>query len=61
MSKPETRSVVPPCPACGNPLGLYYAECLTCYAHAGDYSLTDYLHTGEGAGPGAGANRTDTL
>ena len=39
-STPEND--VPPCPSCGKPLGLYFAECPTCYDHAGDYSLSDY-------------------
>lgn len=33
---------VPPCPDCRKPLGLYFAECWTCYTHALDYALSDY-------------------
>lgn len=43
--------VVPPCPACARPLGLYFAECLTCFAHAEDFSYADYFPTAETGEP----------
>ena len=33
---------VPNCPDCGKPLGLYYADCDTCWVNAGTYSLAEY-------------------
>jgi hypothetical protein len=40
---------IPDCPACGKPLGLFYGDCLTCYAHADDYSLVQYRRSSEGS------------
>lgn len=39
----DERSVVPDCPVCGRPLGLFYAECGHCAVHADDYSYRDYV------------------
>jgi hypothetical protein len=35
-------TLIPNCPECGDLLGLYYAECVTCAHHASDYSFAEY-------------------
>lgn len=37
-------SGVPKCIACGELLGLYYADCWVCWEHREDYTLSDYRH-----------------
>lgn len=41
-SNEKDQRRVPDCPACGRLLGLYYAECQTCFAWAHVYTLADY-------------------
>lgn len=44
MADEEAEVAVPTCGDCGNLLGLYFSDCRNCLAHAGDYSLFDYIN-----------------